>query len=412
MGQASATIPCVVRYSSTGPHDDSPMNTSKPSRKVLLAMSGGVDSSVAAVLLKEAGWEVTGCFMRLGSPDESLETEQSSCDTSKIKIGHQGCCSINDAQDARTVAARLDIPFYVLNFKNDFSRIIDYFQEEYHAGRTPNPCVRCNDWLKFGRLHDYARQIGASHVASGHYARLEGQGDDLRLCRGIDESKDQSYVLFGASPTRLSEMLLPIGSLTKDRVREIARSHDLPVFNKPDSQEICFVPDNDYAGLLKRTSPDRIQPGEIVDMEGKVIGEHAGHQHYTIGQRRGLGISASLPLYVINRDPETNRVIVGQKSDLSAPGLRAGQSNWFIDPPETWMPCRAQIRYNASPVPARFKCVSDDQFIVEFGTAQSAVAPGQAVVCYDGETVLGGGWIESALQSTDPLLASDESASR
>ena len=370
-------------------------------------MSGGVDSSVAAILLKEAGWEVTGCFMRLGSPDETLASDHTSCDSSKIRIGHQGCCSINDAQDARTVAARLDIPFYVLNFKEDFSRIIDYFQEEYHAGRTPNPCVRCNDWLKFGRLHDYARQIGASHVASGHYARLEGDGDNLRLCRGVDQGKDQSYVLFGASPTRLHEMILPIGELTKDRVREIARDHDLPVFDKPDSQEICFVPDNDYAGLLKRTNPDRLQPGDIVDTDGKVIGEHEGHQHYTIGQRRGLGIAASLPLYVINREPERNRVIVGHREDLSSTGLLANQSNWFIEPPSSWLPCHAQIRYNASAVPARVKMLSEDQFTIEFDSPQFAVAPGQAVVCYDGDTVLGGGWIESAFQPNDDHACSE-----
>ena len=371
-------------------------------------MSGGVDSSVAAVLLQEAGWEVIGCFMRLGSPGESLEHTDETCDTSKIRIGHQGCCSINDAEDARTVAARLDIPFYVLNFREDFSRIIDYFQAEYHAGRTPNPCVRCNDWLKFGRLHDYARQVGASHVASGHYARLISEGDDLRLCRGVDDAKDQSYVLFGATPDRLREMLLPIGELKKDRVREIARAHDLPVFDKPDSQEICFVPDNDYAGLLRRTDPEKMQPGEIVNTSGKILGQHEGHQHFTIGQRRGLGVAAGTPLYVINRDAQANRVVVGDHEDLSAPGLVADQANWFISPPEAWIPCRAQIRYNASAVPARVKAISSSQFVVEFATSQFAVAPGQAVVCYDRDVVLGGGWIRDALAVDAAELSSDE----
>ena len=383
--------------------DENVMKSPAENRKVLLAMSGGVDSSVAAILLKEAGWDVVGCFMRLGSPGEEL-TDQATCDTSNIKIGHQGCCSINDAQDARTVAARLDIPFYVLNFKEDFGRIIDYFQAEYHSGRTPNPCVRCNDWLKFGRLHDYARQIGASHVASGHYARIINRGNQQRLCRGIDESKDQSYVLFGAPQNRLNEMILPIGDLRKDAVREIARTHDLPVFNKPDSQEICFVPDNDYVNLLKQRDPESLQPGEIVNTSGEVIGQHEGHQNYTIGQRRGLGIAAGLPLYVINRDPESNQVTVGTREHLDSSGLLADQSNWFIDPPDDWIPCRAQIRYNASPVPARVKVMSTDSFIVEFATAQMAVAPGQAVVCYQEDVVIGGGWIQKPLATVDSEL--------
>ena len=380
------------------------MQSSGQSKKVLLAMSGGVDSSVAAVLLQEAGWDVVGCFMRLGSPGEELDEGTATCDTSNIKIGHQGCCSINDAQDARTVAARLDIPFYVLNFKEDFSRVIDYFQSEYHAGRTPNPCVRCNDWLKFGRLHDYARQIGATHVASGHYARLKGDGAERRLCRGVDESKDQSYVLFGAEPGRLDEMILPIGDLTKDHVREIARSHDLPVFNKPDSQEICFVPDNDYANLLKRTDPESMQPGEIVTTDGDVIGRHEGHQNFTIGQRRGLGVATGMPLYVINRDPVSNQVTVGNKENLNSNGLLADQANWFVPPPEDWIPCRAQIRYNASPVPARVMTMESGDFVVEFASPQMAVAPGQAVVCYHEDVVIGGGWIREPLATIDESI--------
>jgi len=243
--------------------------------KVLVAMSGGVDSSVAAALLQQRGYEVVGCFMRLGSPGETLDTLQPydeqgvACDPDKIRIGHQGCCSINDADDARLVAAKLDIPFYVCNFKKDFGRIIDYFVGEYNAGRTPNPCVRCNDWLKFGKLHTYAQQIDADYVASGHYARIDrSDPDQPRLLRGVDHDKDQSYVLFGAPQSRLKEMLLPIGEYEKSRVREIAAELDLPVFNKPDSQEICFVPDNDYAGLVKRRTPEQVGAGAIVDTEG------------------------------------------------------------------------------------------------------------------------------------------------
>lgn len=375
------------------------MTESSSSRKVLLAMSGGVDSSVAAILLQKEGWDVVGCFMRLGSPGEALQEAVEACDTSKIRIGHQGCCSINDAEDARRVAASLDIPFYVLNFREDFGRIIDYFRAEYHAGRTPNPCVRCNDWLKFGRLHDYAKQIGASYVASGHHARVTGEGNDRRIRCGVDEDKDQSYVLFGAPTQRLQEMLLPIGHLTKDEVREIARKEGLPVFNKPDSQEICFVPDNDYAGLLSRTDPDALKPGEIVNQSGDVVGTHDGHQHFTIGQRRGIGIASDKPLYVINRDADSNRIVVGERDQLSSPGLLAEKANWFIDPPEDWLPCRVRIRYNAPAVPARVRCDSPETFIVEFGSPQFAVAPGQAAVCYDGDAVIGGGWIHQPLSS-------------
>ncbi len=383
-----------------------------PKPKVLVAMSGGVDSSVAAALLVRAGYEVVGCFMRLGSPGETLDelersdavpeehTEEgwnrTGCNTRQLKIGHQGCCSINDAQDARLVAARLGIPFYVCNFKKDFGRIIDYFVDEYNAGRTPNPCVRCNDWLKFGKLHDYARQIDAQFVASGHYARIIHQ-DGPRLLRGIDHDKDQSYVLFGAPRDRLNEMMLPIGTMRKSEVRELAREFDLPVFNKPDSQEICFVPDNDYAGLVKRRSPGRVGPGMIVDTSGTVLGEHPGQQHFTIGQRRGIGIARNVPLYVLRKDADTNTVVVGHREELRAIGCVATETNWLISPTDEWTPCTAKIRYNADPVPARFRASSDDNLEVRFDQPQYAVAPGQAVVCYDGETVICGGWITAAL---------------
>ena len=372
------------------------------SMKILVAMSGGVDSSVAAALLKEAGHEVIGVFMRLGSPGDSLEEliPGDSCEVGKVRIGKQGCCSVGDAEDARLVAARLDMPFYVVNFKQEFGRIIDHFVAEYDAGRTPNPCVRCNDWLKFGRLHEYAGQVGASAVASGHYARVvsdEATGRH-RLLRGVDHGKDQSYVLFGTPADRLGEMVLPVGGLPKSRVRELAEHFDLPVFDKPDSQEICFVPNDDYAGLVARKSSTGVKPGAIIDGAGETIGEHPGHQHFTIGQRRKIGMAFGRPIYVVAKDPVSNTITVGGRDELLSNGCLASQVNWFVDPPTTPRPCTVRIRYNAEPVPATVAMVGADRLEVRFDSPQSSVAPGQAAVCYDGDEVLGGGWIDAAMR--------------
>ncbi|QQE10539.1 tRNA 2-thiouridine(34) synthase MnmA [Planctomycetota bacterium] len=387
---------------------------SKSNKKVLVAMSGGVDSSVVAALLKSEGYEVVGCFMRLGSDDSAEAADgydnltNASCDPKKIKLGHQGCCSLNDASDARLVAAMLDIPFYVLNFKQDFGRVIDYFVTEYNAGRTPNPCVRCNDWLKFGKLHAYAKSIDADYIASGHYARVDRSGPNPRLLRGLDHNKDQSYVLFGSGREQLSQMLLPIGELEKPAVRQIADDYNLPVFNKPDSQEICFVPDNDYANLVKRRTPEQFTEGSIVDTQGNVVGTHEGHQHFTIGQRRGIGVALGYPIYVTHRDPEGNTITVGQKPDLLAQALQADQVNWLSPPNEIdsltdddgWIKCEAKIRYNSPPKSAKCKLVgqSDSQILeVRFDDPQEAITPGQAVVCYADDLVLGGGWITKAI---------------
>lgn len=384
-------------------------------------MSGGVDSSVAAALLLREGYEVVGCFMRLGSPGETLDAlvpaeDACAAPTGKpVKIGHQGCCSINDAADARQVAALLGVPFYVCNFKKDFGRIIDYFVDEYAQGRTPNPCVRCNDWLKFGKLHEYAKQIGATHVASGHYARVEPGADGRpRLMRGIDIDKDQSYVLFGVPREQLGRMLLPIGGMTKPRVRELARELELPVFDKPDSQEICFVPDNDYAGLVERRRPDLAdRRGEIRGLDGAVLGEHAGQHRFTIGQRRGLSVSLGHPIYVVGKDPASNVVTVGPRERLLASGCIAGEANWLSDEPpaDVWFDAQVKYRYNTDPVPAAVRRVSaaggpastpsgrSGQFEVRFTAPQAAVAPGQAIVIFDAaepDVVVGGGWIQSA----------------
>lgn len=383
-------------------------------------MSGGVDSSVAASLLLRDGFDVVGCFMRLGSPGESLEgmltyedaAAGSVCETPAsprtIKIGKQGCCSINDAADARLVAAELGIPFYVCNFKKDFGRIIDYFVKEYVDGRTPNPCVRCNDWLKFGKLHEYAKQIGADFVASGHYARVEKVGGEHHLLRGVDHDKDQSYVLFGVQRDQLSHMMLPIGGLEKPVVRDIAKQRGLPVFDKPDSQEICFVPDNDYAGLVERRVPDSAKRGAIVDTAGKVVGEHQGQHQFTIGQRRGLNLALGYRIYVVGKDVATNTVVVGGEEDLKSSLVEVGEANWLVSDEELSKPRRvmAKFRYNTPAASAMVERVEASEgvktpsgrhgrFVVRFDEPQIAVAAGQAMVLYDGERVVGGGWIQS-----------------
>jgi len=369
-------------------------------KKVVLAMSGGVDSSVAAVLLQRAGYEVLGCFMRLGSPKGVEEPE--TCSTETGAKQKQGCCSVLDAADARRVAGMLDIPFYVLNFQDDFGRVIDYFVSEYNRGRTPNPCVRCNDWLKFGKLAQYAEAIGADYVASGHYARI-GPDPLTRkptLLRGIDHRKDQSYVLFGMSEKTVAHTLLPIGDLEKPAVRAIAEEMKLPVFNKPDSQEICFVPNQDYAGLVRRRSPDTFRDGELVTTTGEVVGTHAGHQHFTIGQRKGVGVALGYPIYVVDIETDTNRVKLGSKQDLLKTRLTADQINLIGDRLRTagcaGLNCTAKIRYNHDPQPATAILTGEDELTVIFDQPQTAITPGQAVVLFDGDVVLGGGWIQTA----------------
>jgi tRNA-specific 2-thiouridylase len=354
--------------------------------KILMAMSGGVDSSVAAALLAREGHEVVGCFMRLGNVGDQLDQE--------VSIGHKGCCSINDANDARHVSAKLGMAFYALDFKDDFGRIIDYFVDEYNAGRTPNPCVRCNDWLKFGKLHDYAKSIDAEFVASGHHAQIKQGTDGAELHMGADSGKDQSYVLFGANRDRISEMMLPIGHLQKSEVRDLAKEFDLPVFNKPDSQEICFVPDDNYANLISKKSPGSLQEGDVLDPDGTVIGKHQGQQKFTIGQRRGLGIALQEPAYVIAKDPILNTVTIGGEELLDTTTVYAKDTNWLIDVPEDWIECTAKIRYNTPPAQGKVRAVGE-VIEVQFESPQRGGAPGQAVVCYAGTKVICGGWIDT-----------------
>ncbi len=374
---------------------------SVPPTRVLVAMSGGVDSSVAAALLRQAGHEVIGCFMRLGEAGEAegLVPDDGMCATGGRR--KQGCCSVNDAADARVVAATLGIPLYVMNFRREFGRIIDQFVAEYQAGRTPNPCVRCNDWLKFGRLHEHAETLGATHVASGHYAVVRRGEAGAELHRGADLAKDQTYALFGIRPDRLARTIFPLGDLEKPAVRELASRLGLPVFDKPDSQEICFVPDQDYAGLLERRAPGSIRPGALVDEAGRTIGEHRGHQHFTVGQRRGLGVAATVPLYVLSKNAARNEVVVGPKAALRCRGAEATEINWLDgDPPADWIECEVQWRLHGEAAAARVRTIETETGLrldVEFAREEERLAPGQAVVCYRQGRVLGGAWIDRVL---------------
>jgi tRNA-specific 2-thiouridylase len=355
--------------------------------RVVLAMSGGVDSSVAAHLLREQGHEVIGLFMRTGA--------HTSVDS---RADHKkGCCSAIDAGDARRVADRLDIPFYALDFERDFDRIIDYFADEYLAGRTPNPCVVCNSWLKFGKLWAYGRSLDADFIATGHYARLLRGPAGAELHRAVDPDKDQSYVLYGIRREVLERLLFPVGEYRKDEVRAMARRLGLGVADKPDSVEICFVPEGDHAALIRQRRPSAATVGTFVDTAGRVLGEHAGIERYTIGQRKGLGIAAGSRRYVLKIVPEANEVVLGDREELLAGGLRASGVNWLVEPPAGDVVCQAKIRYRHTPAPARLRVRPDGAVQVTFAEPQSAVTPGQAVVFYDGSRVLAGGWIEEAL---------------
>jgi tRNA-specific 2-thiouridylase len=355
--------------------------------RVVLAMSGGVDSSVAAHLLRRQGYDVIGLFMRTGAhgADDSRAEHK------------KGCCSAVDAGDARRVADRLDIPFYALDFERDFDRIIDYFADEYLAGRTPNPCVVCNSWLKFGQLWAYGQQLEADYIATGHYAQLVRTGGDVELHRAADPDKDQSYVLYGLRRKVLPHLLFPVGGLRKAEVRALAREAGLGVADKPDSVEICFVPDNDHAALIRRRHPERATAGKIVDTAGNVLAEHEGIEQFTVGQRKGLGFAAGQRRYVLKIVPGENEVIVGDREELLASGLIASQVNWLVEPPAGPLPCAAKIRYRHSAAPATVTPLPDGEARVGFAEPQSAVTPGQAVVFYDGTRVLGGGWIERAV---------------
>ena len=405
--------------------------------RIVLAMSGGVDSSVAAYLLREAGHEVIGVFMRHG------EEAQQACavDSPGLVLPifnprsdhKQGCCSASDAEDARRVADRLDIPFYALNLQAEFRQIIDYFVDEYTRGRTPNPCVQCNNWIKFGKLFDYADSVGAEFVATGHYARV-GQVSNLSydLLRGIDPTKDQSYVLFGIQRELLPRMLLPIGGYKKSEIRSLAAKIGLRVADKKDSQEICFVTSGRHDEFVRQRRKGVDMSGDIVTTDGRVVGTHPGIERFTIGQRRGVGVAMGEPYFVVRIEPETRRVVIGRPEELARTELTARDCNWLVEVPlvptlcvevpaatlrvqelprgdaerpdlrshaergnEGRFRCQAKIRYNSPPADATAEILAGGRLHVVFDQPRHGIAAGQAVVLYDGDRVLGGGWIES-----------------
>jgi tRNA-specific 2-thiouridylase len=349
--------------------------------KVLVAMSGGVDSSVAALLLKARGADVTGVFMRSGIDHDSEDGE------------HFGCCSVSDAYDARRISQMLDMPYYVLNFESQFGRIMEYFVDAYQQGRTPNPCIACNQWLKFGHLYAYADTIEAQYVATGHYARTRIEDGRALLLRGLDPSKDQSYVLFSLSQPQMQRALFPCGGYEKEQIRQMARDAGFNVHDKPDSQEICFVPSNDYREFLEERRPGSMVEGPIVTRSGERVGTHPGYQQFTIGQRRGLGLAMGNPVYVVDIQPETNTVVIGEDEDLFGSELIAEKVNWMRPPTGGEIAAGIQIRYNGLPSPGRVIPLEGDRVRVVFDEPVRAITPGQAAVWYDGDVVLGGGWI-------------------
>ena len=358
--------------------------------KVVVAMSGGVDSSVAALLLKQQGYGVVGVTMKLYNLDNADLPEY-----------YRGCCTLDDVEDARRVCQMLGIPHYVLNLQREFqSFVIDYFCSEYQKGRTPHPCIACNDKIKFNFLVHRASALQASHVATGHYARIDSSSDGFFLRKGVDANKDQSYVLFGMGQQELAHTLLPVGAYPKDAIRKLAQEAGFPNAQKPDSQDICFIPLGDYKAFLNQHVVT--SGGDIVDTHGQVLGQHQGIEHFTVGQRRGLGLSGGEPLYVLRLEPETRQVVVGPEAALYQDRMWVSRVN-YVSGQAPFGPIRVQvkIRYKFQEAPAVLQ-PQPQGALVCFDEPQRAITPGQAAVFYQEELVLGGGFIEFGLPSHLP----------
>jgi tRNA-specific 2-thiouridylase len=364
------------------------LKETKTKKRIVVAMSGGVDSSVTAALLKEQGNEIIGVTMRVCTSPEN---------TSAVDGEGKKPAVHDNVLDARDVAKQLDIPFHVINLEEEFQRlVIDYFVEEYFSGRTPNPCVRCNRLIKFDLLLEKARQLGGDFLATGHYSRLIREGDGrVRMMKGVDAGKDQSYFLFTLTQEQLASTLFPLGGMTKREVRAVALRYGLKVAEKGESQEICFVPDDNYVRLLEAARGEGTLSGNIVDRRGNILGRHEGTYRYTIGQRKGLGIAHPHPLYVLGVDVEGKEVIVGAKDELITHGLIASKVNWISARPDGPIDATCKIRYRQKQVKCTIIPQADDSVEVRFETGEKGVTPGQAVVFYDGDEVLGGGIIET-----------------
>lgn len=347
-------------------------------KTVVVGMSGGVDSSVAAYLLKAQGYNVIGVTMQIWQEEES------------------GCCGLSAIEDARRVAYDLDIPYYVMNFRNEFKeKVVDYFIDEYLNGRTPNPCIACNRYVKWESLLKRSREIGADYIATGHYARIEQLPNGRYSIKcSVGKAKDQTYALYNLTQDQLSHTLMPVGEFTKDEIRQIAERINLRVANKPDSQDVCFVPDGDYAGFIEKSSERELPTGNFVSVDGKILGPHKGIAHYTVGQRKGLGLALGYPAFVIEIRPETNEVVIGTNEDSMSYFVRANKLNFMsIEDLKGEIRAWAKIRYNHKGAWCSIKKTGDDEVLCTFEEAQRAITPGQAVVFYDGDYVLGGGTI-------------------
>ena len=350
-------------------------------KKAIIAMSGGVDSSVAAYLMKQRGYECIGVTMKL------YDNENIGINSEKT------CCSLDDVEDARSVAFKLNMPYYVFNFKEDFEeKVIAKFIRTYEQGGTPNPCIDCNRYLKFEKLQQRRRELCYDFVVTGHYADIEFKDGRYYLKKGKDLSKDQSYVLYSLTQEQLSHTQFPLGAYTKAEIRAIAEREGFINAHKHESQDICFVPDGDYAGFIERHTDKKYPKGDFLDINGQKIGMHGGIIRYTVGQRKGLGIAAGRPIYVIKKDIDANTVIVGDNEDLMSDYLEADAFNWIVEQPDAPIRCMAKTRYNMKEVPCTAVC-EGDRVCVRFDTPVRAITAGQAVVLYDGDYVLGGGTI-------------------